>query len=86
MKKYELNPIFDGSKSFYKKANVLEDGSKKALISYSTKVAEIIDGVAIVYGTYSKTTLRHIREFLRQNGFMANNKAQIECDYMKGAA
>lgn len=40
-------------------------------------------GKAEVYGTYSQTTLRHIKEFLSQNGFVANNSKQIMADYGK---
>lgn len=65
-----------------------------ALYSYGTLVAAIFPEVsldegahtrderAIVYGIYSATTLRHIKEFLRQNGFKAESKAQIVADYM----
>ena len=35
-----------------------------------------------VFGLYSVTTLRHIKEFLKQNGFKAETKAQIAKDYM----
>ena len=86
MSKYELKAVYDSrAKSFYKKANVVEDNGKKTLISYTTRVAEIINGAAVVYGTYSVTTLRHIKEFLLQNGFTADSKAQIERDYMEVA-
>jgi hypothetical protein len=36
---------------------------------------------AEVYGTYSSTTLRHIKEFLKQNGFKAESSKQIMADY-----
>ena len=52
------------------------------LYSYDTLVAEIKDGKPVVYGTYSNTTLRHIKDWLLQNGFKADSKAQIEKDYM----
>lgn len=51
------------------------------LYSYGTKVAEIKENKAIVYGTYSQTTLRHIKEYLLQNDFEANTKKQIVEDY-----
>lgn len=78
---YDLQSRYDARQSFYNKARVIVDGDKKLLISYNTIVAEIEDGKAKVYGTYSQTTLRHIKEFLLQHGFEANNKAQIMADY-----
>jgi hypothetical protein len=82
MKKYNLEARYDARQSFYGKAVVEEEDGKKTLISYSTKVATIENGVAKVSGTYSATTLRHIKEFLLQNGFRADSKAQIEESYM----
>lgn len=78
---YELPARYDSRKSFYGKARVETMDGKKALYSYNTKVAEIEDGKAKVYGTYSQTTLRHIKEFLLQNGFKAENSKQIIKDY-----
>jgi hypothetical protein len=63
MASYELGAVFDNCKSFYGKARVETTSWGKALISYTTRVAEIIDGKAVVYGTYSATPLRHIRDF-----------------------
>lgn len=78
----ELEPCYDNRKSFYGKAQQFfyEDGTIE-LQSYSTIVARIEDGKAIVYGWYSNTTGRHIKEFLKQHGFWADNKAQILKDY-----
>jgi hypothetical protein len=78
---YELEPKFDSKKDFYGKAIVTESDGKKILTSYSTDVAEIKDGKPIVHGTYSQTNLRHIKEFLLQNGFKADNSKQIMKDY-----
>lgn len=80
----DLNPMFDGHKSFYGKAKVVVDydGTRIWLLSYDTMVAFITDGIATVVDTYSATTLRHIKEFLKQNGFKAESKAQIMKDYM----
>jgi len=79
--RYELSPRYDSRKSFYRKAIVETDNSNKVLYSYNTKVAEIKDGKPIVYGTYSVTTSRHIKEFLKQNGFKAETGKQIIKDY-----
>ena len=80
---YDLKTRYDARKSFYGKANVIVDGETKQLRSYTTIVAEITKGIPIVFGTYSNTTLRHIKEFLLQNGFKAENRKQIEKDYME---
>ena len=79
---YELTPQWDSRASFHGKAIVQENDGSWELISYSTKVAVIRgDGTARVYDTYSATTLRHIKEFLLQNNFKAENKKQILADY-----
>jgi hypothetical protein len=80
----ELYPVYDSRKSFYKKAIVLEDEGVKRLRSYDTIVAEIRDGEAEVFGTYSATTMRHIKDFLYQNGFEVGTKKFIEDTYIKG--
>lgn len=51
------------------------------LESYGTDVAYVQGGKAHVGGGYSTTTLRHIKEFLKQEGFKAETKAQILRDY-----
>ena len=84
----ELCPYYDSAQSFYGKAKVIEIENDVFLASYDTivafynretKIAEVVD-------TYSATTLRHIKEFLRQNGFKAETKKQIERDYIKEVA
>ncbi len=75
---FELKPIYDSRKSFYGKARIFIEGDIKALVSYSTKVAQTVDGVAEVFGTYSPTTLRHIKEFLHQEGYGTYSKSEIE--------
>lgn len=80
-KTYLLNPKFNTSKSFYGKAKVTEENGKRILTSYSTDVAEIINGKPYVKGIYSKTTLGHIKDFLKQEGFKAESSKQIMKDY-----
>lgn len=82
MNERNLECRFDSRQSFYNKARVIENGDEKILVSYTTNVASISHGKAKVFGTHSPTTLRHIKEFLRQNGFTAINKKQIIHDYM----
>lgn len=81
MQTIELQAIYSSQKSFYKKAHVRITETARELISYTTKVATICDGKVVVHGTYSVTTLIHIKEFLKQNGFEATSKAQIIRDY-----
>jgi len=78
---YNLKPIYDHHKSFYGKARVRQSSGMVSLISYNTRVAIIENGVVTVYGLYSITTLRHIKEFLKQYGYEASNKSQIIKDY-----
>ena len=83
MHMYELNPMFDSRKSFYGKAFVESDPKTGDLTlkSYGTKVAVIKAGKLKVFGTYSVTTLRHIKEFMRQNGYPPLSKKEIEETY-----
>jgi hypothetical protein len=82
MTTYNLEPRFDSRKSFYGKAVVIEEAGVKQLRSYNTIVAEIRDGEAEIFGTYSPTTLRHIKDFLYQNGFEVGTKRELEEMYM----
>ena len=86
---YELKTTFDSRQSFYGKARVETSGGwdqNLNLYSYNTLVARIgydesSELVAQVYNLQSPTTLRHVKEFLKQQGFRADNKKQIESDY-----
>ena len=84
----ELCPYYDSAQSFYGKAKVFEIENDVFLMSYDTIVAFFNRDtkIAKVMDTYSATTLRHIKEFLRQSGFKAENKKQIEKDYIKEVA
>lgn len=67
-----LEPQFSGNKSFYGKASVDTDSDgAKVLTSYSTKIAKVKDGKIEMLcdeDALSATTLRHLREFLKQEG------------------
>ena len=80
---YNLDTQHDSRKSFYNKAKVDtgDKGDKNKLYSYDTLVAEVVDGKPVVYGTYSATTLRHIKEWLKQLGYKADSAKQIMQDY-----
>lgn len=77
MKKEELKPIYDNAKSFYKKAFVEKCNDRIKLYSYDTHVATVYLTESGRYYSlnsdveesllFSKTTLRHIREFLNQS-------------------
>lgn len=78
--KYELSPQHDARKSFYGKAHVVtDDDGTQILYSYNTPVVEIKgDKVKLLpMWDSSQTTLRHVKEFLKQNGFSAGSKGEI---------
>ena len=69
-----LKPEHSRQKSFYKKALVFDDGKAKVLVSYTTPVVVVVGNVFFKLQcdnryTTSQTTMRHINEFLVQNGF-----------------
>ena len=68
MKAY-LSPTFNNQKSFYGKAEFeREESGRKVLYSYNTKVAVIEPNDELtVFGTYSQTTMKHIKEFINQH-------------------
>ena len=76
-----LKPIYNNSKSFYGKAKVELDGNRIILYSYGSYVAYIENYDAHITGYYTQTTMRHIKEFLLQNGFEAVSKKQMMEDY-----
>ena len=90
MTRYELECIYDTHKSFYSKAFVeIQEASNvcnycKTLYSYNTKVASVFidrftsEKTLEIYGFYSSTTLRHIKEFAQQEGYPAMTKKQLE--------
>ena len=89
---YYLKPIHDNHKSFYKKAYVKEWGNSKELYSYGTRVALIKldeNGMnnKLILGrmaTCSATTLKHVKEFLYQEGFEVYPKSELSKHYEFG--
>lgn len=70
----ELQARYDSRQSFYKKAYIgkytFENGQKVLYLkSYDTIVACVWMNQLRIYGGFSQTTARHIREFAKQNGF-----------------
>lgn len=72
MKKYELLPIYDSKKSFCHKAIIEEENENIKLYSYNTLVCTLLHNDIILNDNidqsllFSNTTLRHIKEFLKQ--------------------
>ena len=68
LKEATLEPQYSTRKSFYGKANVNDDNT---LVSYGTPIMKIVDGKIQMLCRpehLTQTTLRHIREFMQQNG------------------
>ena len=77
-----LDTRFDSRKSFYNKARI--NDTNDVLYSYETKVMEMVNGKPVLTvgeNLLSQTTLRHIKEWLKQKGFPAESKQQILRDY-----
>ena len=77
IKTYELTTKFDRKKSFYHKARVTVDNSgNKVLTSYTTAVCYIDKDNRFhrLWDNYSATTMRHINEFICQEGIEGGGK------------
>lgn len=77
----ELQARYTSRASFHGKARTRLENGRLILISYTTEVAYIENEKAFVLGFWSGTTSSHIKEFLLQNGFKAENMKQILKDY-----
>mgnify|MGYP007070020138 CR=1 FL=1 len=76
----DLKPMFDSRKSFYGKARTYETGDGMYLISYNTHVMHFSfkDGLTRAAGQpQSDTTMRHMKEFAAQNGYVGLTKADL---------
>lgn len=73
MKRYELTPT-DGRKSFYRKAEIADDGTE-TLYSYDTPIIKRTNAGELVklWDGWSATTGRHIAAFcgLNKAGYMS---------------
>ena len=80
---YGLNPVHDSRKSFGGKAQVDIQKGEETLYSYDTPVVRIKDEKVTLLPKwdFSATTLRHVKEFLKQHGFKAETRNQIAADY-----
>ena len=82
IKEVELQPSWSKLKSFHGKAIVgTDEKGNKYLKSFGFLVVEIIEGQVKIHNEIekwdSKTTLRHINNFLFENGFETGNKKEI---------
>lgn len=81
---FELTPKFDSRKSFYGKAKISFEGDRRLLLSYDTPVAFIEpDRLPVMLDGWdsTQTTLRHVKEFLKQNDCTAETLEQMRRDY-----
>lgn len=74
---YELKPHGYNQKSYYDKAIIIEDGNKRILQSYKTKVLEYANGKLFrLWNGWSTTTAKHINSFLTAYGLPKLTKKQ----------
>ena len=87
MRTFELVPVHDSRKSFYGKARVIDTDDAMTLESYNTPVIKFERGTRnitlMTAWDSSPTTLRHVKEFLKQHGYKADTLNQIRKDYAK---
>lgn len=79
-----LEPIYDWQKSFWKKAIVkTPKEGVEMLYSYDTLVAYRLHDKLYVtsYYDYGQTTLKHVKEFINQQGFTNGTKQEIGYNY-----
>ena len=83
---YDLVPSYDSRQSFYNKARVDIKGEEQTLYSYNTPVTRIVSGKVelLPKWDFSSTTLRHVKEFLKQNGFEKMSKFEMQKNKRKG--
>lgn len=75
-----LEPVYSKSKSFNNKATVTTFEDRTILRSYETLVAKLEGGVMTLHNTdkWSSTTVRHVHEFIQQNGYIINETPSIK--------
>ena len=72
--------LYENIAGFYNKALIYQNKNNKkhfVLMSYNTIVAEIKNNKFIVYGYYSATTAKHLKEFLHKFNISAGGKKQL---------
>ena len=69
---YELSPRYDSRASFYGKAHIKETTKSYILVSYDTEILKLDKNTGKIKflcsndWAFSRTTIRHINEFLKQ--------------------
>ena len=80
--KKELECVYNSQKSFWGKATVDNEDGMVVLRSFDSRVAGISEGTVILFmQSFTNTTLKHLKEFLKQHGFRAETQKQILKDY-----
>lgn len=81
----ELQAIYDGRKSFYGKAHLIESDEKVELQSYDTIVATYHknENKFVLHDKYSQTTTRHQKEFASQLGIKFKNTKELFDKYLE---
>lgn len=75
-----LEPQYDSRGSFYRKATVEDNGTERTLYSYNIPIMKIVgDTIEMLCKDtdLTTTTLRHIREFLQQNGLAPMTRKEL---------
>ena len=85
---YELKTVYDARASFYGKAKVeVKDDGTKVLRSYGLPIAAVKKGTP--YRTtdsisdLTATTMRHVREFFRQEGWLYGSQSLSREEFMQ---
>ena len=81
---FELTPKFDSRTSFYSQDKISFESDRRILLSYGTPVAFIEpDRPPVMLDGWdsTQTTLRHVKEFLKQNDLKAESLEQMRRDY-----
>ena len=77
-------------KSFYGKAQIYydDDLGTASLYSYGTFMVEILDGTVVKFNLneydYSRTTMKHVNDFLVQHGMDKTNLAEVRLSIKNG--
>lgn len=75
-------------KSFYGKAMVHYDEGSASLYSYGTFIAKVVDGSVVEFSKdenhYTRTTMKHLNDFLEQQGLNRTNLAEVRLSIENG--
>ena len=78
---FEMHPIYEDTAEYYGKAKIVVEGDMRFLYSYSDLTASYnwkTDEFKILFkGQMPVTTVRHLREFANQYGYILNDNNQL---------